>query len=649
MLESRTKAPSSRFRTSQRRPLACQECGKKKVKCDKQLPCARCLRLGLQCSREVVRIKHNVVRHADEIEFLESVTADLEILPSSEALQSVIQKLKHRSRRLQFGGDAAFLLENGPQSPRLGDMETHAQFGSPSLDTIRYIEEAGIRVPSLNDARKLVQFHLQYLAWHHNCLHAPTFMEECDVFWGTGRCVHPLWLAVYLCVLSVTVFAIENSAKSQRSVGVDLEQLPSARELFQGFVNVLHRCNFLGEVNMYAVQAIVMSNEVANNLGQSQLNSNLFSAAVRIAEYLGMHRIQDSGSPSTKASMSWQERVEREVGKRIWSSMMVQDHFAIHFTDSYTISPAHVSTSVPLNADDHDLVEMPRHVPTVSSYMRVLCEMAEMMPDLLDGLGITNNQRSVSERYKHVLSMDRRMRETVRRFPPCFLKQDPENEARLPWLHIARRSLAITAAEKIIMIHRPFLIRSYQVPRYDFTRRTCTAAARTILREHDALAQADDLCVWTHTPFCITAAVILCFEINSAGDGDESTVASHRAAVIATRQRLAHRKSDVLAQRGVALLDILLDQPANHDVSALSTRVMTEIDRIPMTPLGVSDAEKDMAWYGVCAGNLWSEGLMAETVEDRPSDSEPSPGQERIDFDVWFESMFVNFEQHDES
>lgn len=82
---------------------------------------------------------------------------------------------------------------------RVGNDATTTGSSSRSLHVV------SSSLPSVEDARRLVGFHLRYLAWHHNCLHGPTFLEECEGFWGTGACGHPLWLASYLAVLSVSL------------------------------------------------------------------------------------------------------------------------------------------------------------------------------------------------------------------------------------------------------------------------------------------------------------------------------------------------------------------------------------------------------------------------------------------------------------
>lgn len=436
-------------------------------------------------------------------------------------------------------------------------------------------------IVSVDIAKKLVKFHVDHLVWHHNCLHSPTFLEQCNAFWDTGQ-AHPLWRALYLSVLSATIFAISSSPQSETIVNAGLDiSLPSTHEVFTAMMDALWVGNFLQSAVLYSVQAIAISTEVAHNLGQSQLNATLLSAAIRIAETLGLHTISDTRSES----LDWRANIETEVGKRVWCQLIIQDHFAIPFTDSYTISPIQYNTTSPSNMDDDNLSELPSHLPTISSYVRVLLEMAALMPDLHDGLGPIRQRKPLREQYEHILRVDARMRAAVRGFPLFLLRQDPEHERRLSWLGTARRSLAITAAEKIIMIHRPFLSRSFQMPQYSFTRQTCTAAARTILSQYEALIEAKDLSIWTHTAFCITAAVILCFEIRTSmgtnvSEDTGEKVRLHKEAIVAAREHLAGRKIDVLAQRGVTLIDILLHSRGSEDPSTFGAHVITEFNNI---------------------------------------------------------------------
>lgn len=638
-----------------------------------------------------MKIKSNVTQHAAEVAFLESLTSELEGASLQEDLKPIIKRIKDRTAELQYGDDPMPTAQS-QDGPALNTPVNHSQRQGPSgaeivdlsiLTTLEHLAwgrgsgkcyphrgcgcqySTGISQPSLpassssthlmstmativtpDVAKKLVQFHVDHLVWHHNCLHSPTFLDQCKVFWETGQCVHPLWRALYLSVLSATIYAISSSLKSKAIINAGLDiDLPSAHEVFNAMMDALWGGNFLQQAVIHSVQAIAVSTEVAHNLGQSQLNAALLSAAIRISESLGIHTIQDTYGEA----LDWETNIAREVGKRVWCQLIIQDHFAIPFTDSYIISPIHYSTPSPRNLDDDRLSELPSHLPTVSSYVRVLLEMAALMPDLHDGLGPMKQRKPLREQYEHILRIDARMRSAVRGFPVFLLRQDMQHEERLPWLGTARRSLAITAAEKIVMIHRPFLLRSFQMPQYSFTRQTCTAAARTILSQYEALVEAKDLSIWTHTAFCITAAVILCFEIRTStgtnvSEGAEEKVKMHKEAVEAAREHLVRRKIDVLAQRGVTLIDLLLHSRGSDDPSTFGTHVMAEFNNVTSNmfsvPHGAEQGTHQFASVGLPAFPHEDNLNGMDTMDYSNMDFEfDYTGNE---FEKWFNGIFVD-------
>ncbi|KAF3799125.1 hypothetical protein GCG54_00015306 [Colletotrichum gloeosporioides] len=76
---------------------------------------------------------------------------------------------------------------------------------------------------------------------------------------------------------------------------------------------------------------------------------------------------------------------------------------------------------------------------------------------------------------------DPKFRATVQTIRPFLLRGPAEDEELLSWLPLARASLTISVADKIIMIHRPVLFRSFNIRESQRTRTTCISAALTIL------------------------------------------------------------------------------------------------------------------------------------------------------------------------
>lgn len=90
---------------------------------------------------------------------------------------------------------------------------------------------------------------------------------------------------------------------------------------------------------VFSVQAIVISTEVAHNLGFSQLNANLLGAAIRIAQCLGLHKIALYELGTSNSPELTRELVAAETGKRVLCQMILQELFAIPFNDTYGESP----------------------------------------------------------------------------------------------------------------------------------------------------------------------------------------------------------------------------------------------------------------------------------------------------------------------
>ncbi|KAL3480817.1 hypothetical protein BJX99DRAFT_205017 [Aspergillus californicus] len=413
---------------------------------------------------------------------------------------------------------------------------------------------------SVYESRSLVEFHFDHILWHHNVFHAPTFLMQCEEFWSAGTVHHPLWAALYLSVLAVSSWTVLNSKGLQAGMYVNEAMVT---DLFRAMVSVLYDGNFLENLSLYSIQAITLSTRIAHNLGLSDFNATIVGAAIRIGHCLGLHRIaNDNERTAITTSEDWYRVVETEVGRRCWLQLIIQDYFQVPFTETYMIQPSHFSTGLPRNCHDEDMIDQDDQVPTINSYIRTLSRIALLMPPFLDGLGHAQGSYSLDKAYSLVVSSEIALRALIKDIPTFFLRQPPTDtntSTRFDWIAVARRSLSISVADKIIMIHRPVIFHAFQAPTLSRTRNICVSAARTILREHEAVTNEDAPSLWTHSAFCVTAAMVVGLELlfrDVHTDGEASTL---RAALNDTAVRLRTRKCDVIAERGAALIDAFIE------------------------------------------------------------------------------------------
>ncbi|KKF92296.1 hypothetical protein CFO_g5340 [Ceratocystis platani] len=154
---------------------------------------------------------------------------------------------------------------------------------------------------------------------------------------------------------------------------------------------------------------------------------------------------------------------------------------------------------------------------------------------------------------------------------PAFLRPETPFDPSWPvWIAWARSTLTISAADKIIMIHRSFLIKSFQDPQtYDFTRRTCVSAALTILNEFHRVKNNDVVRLWIIPTFTVSAAIVIGLDISYRMKNKEAYEAKHLELLNATIDtlKMTLMDYDVTVRQGVTLLENLLTYKLNSDMS----------------------------------------------------------------------------------
>jgi hypothetical protein len=89
---------------------------------------------------------------------------------------------------------------------------------------------------------------------------------------------------------------------------------------------------------------------------------------------------------------------------------------------------------------------------TLGSCANVMAKIAQLMPSVLEQMYIAEDDVA---KYSVVLEADRRMRQLMGALPGVLLRpQDPSVEPKHTWLSTARRTLAISAADKVYLTAR---------------------------------------------------------------------------------------------------------------------------------------------------------------------------------------------------
>ncbi|KAF2026263.1 hypothetical protein EK21DRAFT_103342 [Setomelanomma holmii] len=485
--------------------LACNACTRRKVKCSKTIPCTNCER------------RNEVPATEDAHDFVAQDAA------------SILEFLAWGRRK-----DPDVHAVVSPQVDSGQQVETE----SPPFDDLSSLDVLQLLLPSPRQIRKLVDYHCEALLWYHGSFFAPTFRAQLEVFWTrhNGLLASPglnlQWVALLFSIMSGSLTCAPAS-RAQSWGYRDAEQGTLSKRWFQ------------------AVTSFATGTISAHLLGFSSSQSIHLAAAVRIAQSLGLHRLGLEAKGNT---------TEKEIGRRVWCQLCSQDWFGIPFSESYLINPLYATSEPPSNCHDRDLLPLHSSIPTITSYSRFLYEIASIMPRLQDGLMSCNTPYT---RYEQVLKWDSRLRTLAIQERPTFLTGSPLEPNWPSWIPWARRALAISSSHKIIMIHRSFLSDSFTNPAFSFTRRTCLAASKTIIKEYKKVAEEDGPVIWIHQAFAVAASIILCLNMLHC-DGETQEHEEHRQLVDAVIDILRSCYNSMIASRGVKLLEALLNEVSRN-------------------------------------------------------------------------------------
>ncbi|KIW10293.1 hypothetical protein PV08_11255 [Exophiala spinifera] len=605
-----------------RRKLACRVCTRRKVKCDKKIPCDNCVKRGTpaQCERaenDGILARGSSVsagQHdggAASLNALQARVAELEALlqmqrgtdshtvphSSTPAIEEAIQRTITQTRSsspshdsdiedavtvLEFlawgrmkDPDKAMLspealrvseYDDGTGTSPAGDLETALD---PDPNLLSWLQ---IILPSRRQVYQLVEYHNNCLLWFHGSYVAASFSRTLDSFYTehSGRFdskgLNLQWVALLFSIMTGTITSAPSS--EARSWGFDENEAKIlSQKWHKAVITSLNAANFTAHHSLYAVQAIASLTNAAHMLGHSNTQSIMLASVVRIAQSLGLHRLDEDARGSDS---------ELEAGRRAWQELCTQDWFSTAFSESYSINPLHSTSLPPKNCDDNMNV-LPDEEPTITSFCKFLAKIAAIMPALQDAMALSS---TLYTKHEAVLVHDKKMR-SLATGRPCFLAHtalDKSWPCYIPW---ARRAIAMSSAHKIIMIHRyaapditkhyyriadilarKFLGLSFSNPVFAFTRRTCLAASKTILKEYQASSNDETSpMLWTHQAFSVAACIIICFDIlhSRSSSHDEEYLVDQ------TVEHLQScRQKSMIAARGVKVLKALQKQIENR-------------------------------------------------------------------------------------
>jgi hypothetical protein len=232
--------------------------------------------------------------------------------------------------------------------------------------------------------------------------------------------------------------------------------------------------------------------------------------AITTAQIMHLHRLD--ANPTEPTSVS--KIISREVQKRVWCFLCIQDSYLVASKRSYNIVMAHCTTPLPINYDDDDneskMTELPLECFTQSTYQLLQIQMTDISRALFDSVSALERAGcGLHEIFNKVLEADASMIRFAEQLPNWLKWQqqitpngiddnrgtgdgaaNDYEDTKHAIMQNMRRTLRISFCHKRIMIHRSFFCSGLTDKRFHYSYSKCLGAARIILHEYRTSAAA---------------------------------------------------------------------------------------------------------------------------------------------------------------
>ncbi|GME61721.1 hypothetical protein P154DRAFT_450946 [Neofusicoccum parvum] len=265
-------------RSSQRAPRSCTYCSRRKIKCDKQLPCATCRARGMAetCRSESVWVKGQFVSGAGP----PSQPSYADLVAETQRLRAALLRPRPPAR--------ARPLHSADPFERMLYARLRAHRRPSTVQSL-----ACVVVPSARCSRALLQHAFQWTSWLHCAIdHAEFaaqhhhFLRRCEAG-SLETAAETPWLGLYFAHLSATLWSMTDA----EAAAADLPS-PNIGHLLQNWFDaalfLLHAADFLRTPNYINVQTIAVLGLSCAPLGEFNLYCTLWACGARLCQAVGI-------------------------------------------------------------------------------------------------------------------------------------------------------------------------------------------------------------------------------------------------------------------------------------------------------------------------------------------------------------------------
>lgn len=315
-------------------------------------------------------------------------------------------------------------------------------------------------------------------------IHGPSFQKQYDAHWMNPYSTSVVWLGMCYAMMTLALQSYHRAGDEPPDYrGRSLELSHEHRRLTA-------QCILLADITQPIAQLLeTIVLHVQAEYGRSRDAEPgvllLTSLCVRLAMRMGYHR-----DPGPHANIT---PFMGEMRRRVWTFIRQLDLLiSFQFGMPAMVRSDHIDTQPPRNLYDDELQEDMKSLPpsrpsfeaTPMTYMIAKSRMTFTFGQIVERTQSLTNPPS----YEETMSFDQQLRDIRASHPPLLQMRAFQESARDPANLIMQRiGLELVYLRSLFILHRRFIAKGRDAPRYAYSRRTCIDASMEMLAHQATL------------------------------------------------------------------------------------------------------------------------------------------------------------------
>lgn len=345
-------------------------------------------------------------------------------------------------------------------------------------------EELLAAFPSKADSDRLIARYFNAYDPSVHIVHGPSFQKQYDAHWMNPAATSVVWMGMCYAMMTLALQSYHRAGDEPP------EYRGRALELSHEHRRLTAQCILLADITQPIAQLLeTLVLHVQAEYGRSRDAEPsvllMTGICVRLAIRMGYHR-----DPGPHANIT---PFMGEMRRRVWTFVRQIDLLiSFQFGMPAIVRSDHVDTQPPRNLYDDELHEDMKALPasrpsfeaTPMTYMIAKSRMTFTFGQIVERTGSLTNQPT----YEEVMSFDQQLRDIRASHPPLLQMRSFQDSARDPANLIMQRiGLELVYLRSLFVLHRRFIAKGRDNPRYAYSRRICIDASMEMLTHQATL------------------------------------------------------------------------------------------------------------------------------------------------------------------